>query len=136
MCCASQVCWDPVLLASFVSGHPGKAVISVQRSSLGLLLWSCLLPRDLSFTMEFWVSLKCSVLILPSLSSATTSSLSLSSPLWFSCVRLCLLLVLPTAHLCSHLPSASTRPEITPFLHLPCTDPPWFLLRGPVWLPS
>lgn len=86
--------------------------ISLQWWDEGLMPLSCILPRDLSFTMEFWVSLKCSVLILPSLSSATTSSLSPSFPLGFP-MSDCLLVVLPTSHLCSYLPSASAWPEFT-----------------------
>lgn len=120
-------CWDLVLLKSLnnpveprelvrlhspLSMHVWKAVISLPWWNVGLMSLSCILPRDLSFTMEFWVSLKCSVLILPSLSSVTTSSLSPSFPLDFP-VSDCLLLVLPTAHLCSRLPLASARPEFT-----------------------
>lgn len=78
---------------------------------VGLMPLSWVLPRDLSFTMEFWVSLKCSVLILPSLSSATTSSLSSSFPLDFLCQT--------ASSLCSPQPTcALTSPRLQHDLNL------------------
>lgn len=121
---------DCLALSSCTIGR----LLSLQWWDVGLMPLSCILPRDLSFTMEFWVSLKCSVLILPSLSSATTSSLSPSFPLDFP-MSDCLLLVLPTAHLCSHLLWLQRDLNLH-WLHLPCTDLSLFLPRGLVLFPG
>lgn len=98
--------WSQCRLQSPLCTRVWKAAPSSPWWNVGLVPLSCTLPRDLSFTVEFWVSLKCSVLVLPSLSSVPTSSLSPSFPLRFP-VSDCLLSVLPTAHLRSPPPGFS-----------------------------
>lgn len=138
----SVMLWSPGSrccgLPSPLYARLGGCVISLQWWNVGLMPSSCILPRDLSFTREFWISLKCSVLVLPSLSSATTSSLSpLPSPSIFLCqTASSLCSPQPTCALSPTPPLALAWPEFTfpssPFVH-------WltvFFLGGLILLPG
>ena len=93
--------WSQCRLQSPLCTRVWKAVLSSPWWNVGLVPLSCILPRDLSFTMEFWVSLKCSVLVLPSL---------LFPPPPFPLPSPSILLCQTASSLCSPRPTCARRP--------------------------